>query len=142
MMIYTWNRKNKKRKKVFSRTHKETLIEEIEREARTLLHATKMEQKVYSFLKNKGITFKYQKFFYPYQVDFFFPKINTVLEVDGYTHLSPEAKEKDKKRTDNLSLYDLEVIRINKVNDITLEETYQVLKEKELLNLPLKTVYD
>lgn len=100
--------------------------------------ATKMEKTTYAFLKRKKINFRYQWPFPPYCVDFFFPDILLVLEVDGLSHHSPDAKEYDEERTTVLKQkYNVDVIRTLDVSDSDLSK---LLTEKKngvtLLSFP------
>jgi len=94
---------------------------QILRESKMLLRATRMEQDTYAFLRNKAINFTYQWPFHPYCVDFYFPDLNLVLEVDGKTHLDELVADNDKDRTEKLMLnYGVKVFRIDNVSNKTL----------------------
>ena len=96
---------------------------------RLLNFATKMERKVFYFLKRRRVDFIYQYPVHPYCIDFFFPKCNIVLEVDGITHSFQDRILEDEKRDIFLKeRYGFKTIRITKVDHVTLCETLERIK--------------
>lgn len=76
-------------------------------------HMTPEEKHLwYDFLRNCGTKFIRQKIIGNYIADFYCPKSKLVIELDGAQHYEQDAKEYDKKRTDFLAEYGVNVIRI------------------------------
>ncbi|WP_157470937.1 endonuclease domain-containing protein [Gracilimonas tropica] len=76
---------------------------------------TEAEEMLWERVRNKklcGVRVKRQYGFGPYVVDFFVPKANLVIEVDGKIHLSKEQKVRDKNKDTFLRKNSIEVIRI------------------------------
>ncbi len=69
-----------------------------------------------------------------YIVDFYCPQINLVIEIDGDTHFTDEAVEKDKIRDERMKSLDLNVLRFNN-NDIyynivnVMDRIYEVIHD-------------
>lgn len=79
-------------------------------------NATPAERKLWSELRRSqldGIKFRRQQGIGPYIVDFYCPKFKLVIELDGESHNSIDAKEYDTERTQFLSLFNLKVIRFS-----------------------------
>ena len=75
----------------------------------------------------RGYEFNRQKPLDRYIADFYCKKLQLVIEVDGMSHNSAEAVEKDKYRDEVLQKYDLTVMR---VKDIQVKrKMHQVLAE-------------
>jgi very-short-patch-repair endonuclease len=73
---------------------------------------TPMERKIWiSFFKSFPFNVMAQKVIDNYIVDFYCPKLSLVVEIDGSTHDSLEAKDYDRERTELLEKYNLKVIR-------------------------------
>ncbi len=70
----------------------------------------------YDFLSEYPIRFYRQKILGRYIVDFYCAKAKLAIEVDGSKHYSVEGIAKDKERTEYLSKYNLEVIRITNLD--------------------------
>lgn len=86
---------------------------------------TDSERKLWSHLRGKqldGIQFYRQKIIGNYIVDFYAPKMNLVIEVDGEQHLEVENLEKDRMRDEFLWKQGLTVLRFS---------NFQVLQEME-----------
>lgn len=61
----------------------------------------------------KGCQFYRQKIIGNYIVDFYSPRANLVIEVDGGQHYSNEAKEKDRTRDEYMLSVGLKVLRFS-----------------------------
>lgn len=65
----------------------------------------------YDFLKRLPINVRRQHNIENYIVDFYIADKKTVIEVDGRQHTSPENKEADKKRDEELKKWGITVLR-------------------------------
>ena len=65
----------------------------------------------YDFLKDYPIKFTRQEVIGYYIADFYCPTVKLVIEIDGRSHTSEDAKEYDAVRTDYLENHGIEVIR-------------------------------
>ena len=63
--------------------------------------------------KKMGYPFRRQYPILNYIADFYCKPLNLVVEIDGYSHFSPEAQERDKKRDRQMQVLGLKVIRVN-----------------------------
>ena len=73
---------------------------------------TPWERKLwYCFLSKYKIRFQRQKTIQNYIVDFYCPKANLVVELDGGGHYNPESAEKDQMRTEKIEKLGIKVIR-------------------------------
>ena len=74
----------------------------------------------YDFLKGYPVRFQRQKVLGEYIVDFYCAKAGLVIEIDGEQHYEDDAIAYDKRRTEFLNKYGLEVIRIlnSEINNI------------------------
>ena len=72
----------------------------------------------YDFLRDYPVNFTRQKIIGPYIVDFYCPKANLVIELDGSQHYEDETIRKDAERTAFLEQFHLTVLRFpnNAVN--------------------------
>ena len=76
-------------------------------------HMTPWERKLwYDFLRNYPLRFQRQKAIGEYIADFYCAKAKLVIELDGGGHYAPEQEEKDNRRTKELALMDITVVRI------------------------------
>ena len=74
---------------------------------------TKEERKLwYDFLRSYTIRFLRQKIIGNYIVDFYCPKANLVIELDGSEHYTDKGIVYDEERTEYLKNFGLQVIRI------------------------------
>ena len=74
---------------------------------------TKEERKLwYDFLRSYSIRFLRQKIIGNYIVDFYCPKANLVIELDGSEHYTDKGIVYDEERTEYLKNFGLQVIRI------------------------------
>lgn len=62
-----------------------------------------------------------------YIADFYCPKLKVVIEVDGDSHSSEEAQKYDKRRTEALRNYGIQVIRYK--NEDVIQHTQRVRKD-------------
>jgi very-short-patch-repair endonuclease len=75
-------------------------------------NATKQENHLwFDFLRNHLLRFNRQRIIGDYIADFYCPKANLVIELDGSQHYEEDAIEYDKQRTDYLEGLGLKVIR-------------------------------
>ena len=73
---------------------------------------TDEEKKVwYEILRGRVPKFHRQRIIGNYIVDFFCPKLNLIIEIDGYQHFYEENKEYDNKRTEYLKKLGFYVLR-------------------------------
>lgn len=61
----------------------------------------------------KGYQFYRQKIIGNYIVDFYCPKANLIIELDGGQHYDDEGKEKDRIRDDYMTIMRLKVLRFS-----------------------------
>ena len=74
---------------------------------------TPWERKLwYDFLRSYPVRFQRQKAIGEYIADFYCAKAKFVIELDGGGHYTPEQRQKDQFRTENLENMDLTVLRI------------------------------
>lgn len=94
---------------------------------------TKPEKVTKAVLKSMNIEYSFQKVFYNpdtfYIVDFYLPKLNIVIEVDGGYHLDPKQKISDSKREKILRRYN----NIGYIGRIKNEETEDTAKLRRKL---------
>ena len=73
---------------------------------------TREERKLwYDFLREYPVKFTRQKVLGYYVADYYCPQVKLVVEIDGSSHLSDEAQEYDKNRTEFIEKYGITVIR-------------------------------
>ena len=65
----------------------------------------------YDFLKYLPMSVKRQYVVENYILDFFIPRVNIAIEIDGSQHYDPEAKQSDNQRDYELFLLGIKVIR-------------------------------
>lgn len=100
-------------------------------------NATKQEKHLwYDFLRQLPVHFYRQYTIEKYIVDFFCPKANLAIELDGSQHYEQAALEYDKKRTDMLCRYGITVLRYTNRD---INERFQAVCDdiKNQLNLQL-----
>ena len=110
--------------------YKDWLKQEAENKRKT---PTEAEQNVIEFLKENKIKYKFQvpimvSFKKGYIADFVLFG-NVVLEIDGKTHYTEEAKEKDKQRTKDLEGKGYKVIRMRNMS-ATKSNIYRVMMDR------------
>ena len=73
------------------------------------------EVKLWNCLKAKrmGYPFRRQYPILNYIADFYCKPLNLVVEIDGYSHFSAEAQERDEERHRQMQVLGLKVIRVN-----------------------------
>ena len=73
----------------------------------------------YDFLRDYPLKFTRQKVIGPYIVDFYCPKADLVVELDGSQHFTEEGLQKDAERTAFLQQFHLTILRFpnNEVNN-------------------------
>ena len=93
---------------------------------------TPWERKLWYCMLNKyPVRFYRQKPIGQYIVDFYCPKANLVIELDGGGHYYPDAELKDTQRTKELESLGLKVIRFcNTDIDKNLEGIYLVIDQE------------
>ena len=78
---------------------------------------TKQERHLwYDFLKSYPITFRRQKQFSHYIVDFYCASAGLVVELDGSQHYDPDEQRYDQKRTAYLNSLGIEVLRFSNLD--------------------------
>ena len=78
---------------------------------------TKQEKHLwYDFLKSYPITFRRQKQFGRYIVDFYCAGARLIVELDGSQHYEPEGKQSDADRDEYLSSLGLTILRFGNVD--------------------------
>ena len=99
---------------------------------------TSAEKALWSRLRGKqlGIKFRKQHPIGPYITDFYARDVELIVEVDGDTHFTPEAKSYDTVRTDYLSQLGLTVLRFT-----NLEILQQLDGVMEQINHAIQTVH-
>ena len=73
------------------------------------------EVQLWKYLKAKGMGYAFRRQ-YPilnYIADFYCKELNLVVEIDGYSHLSVEAQERDAERDRQMRVIGLQIIRVN-----------------------------
>ena len=99
-------------------------------------HSTRAEIRLWLHLKGKkvmGCDFHRQKPIGNYIADFYCPKVQLVIEVDGYTHTFEEVIKKDHKKQGYLEDLGITVLRFK--DEEVIEDIDSVLKriEKHIL---------
>jgi very-short-patch-repair endonuclease len=105
---------------------------------------TDSESTLWSRLRSKqimGIQFYRQKPVGNYIVDFFAPKANLVVEIDGSQHMQADYLKRDKNRDEYLVGLDLKVLRFKsnevlKATDAIVEVIYRTVIEQMNLEIP------
>ena len=77
-------------------------------------YGEKAEAMLWKCLKSKqlGFTFNRQKPILNYIADFYCKELNLVVEIDGASHFSAEAFQKDKERDRQMRTLGLEIVRV------------------------------
>lgn len=75
------------------------------------------ERIVYNKLKERNITFEYQKIISPYIVDFFFPNKALIVEIDGKSHRYHNALWNDSKRDQYFLNIGIQIIKFSNDED-------------------------
>ena len=77
-------------------------------------YGEKSEALLWKCLKSKqlGVAFNRQKPILNYIADFYCKELNLVVEIDGASHFSPEARLKDEERERQMQVLGLEIIRV------------------------------
>ncbi len=99
---------------------------------------TDCEQRLWSKLRRKqvlGVQFYRQKPIGDYIADFYAPKANLVVEVDGSQHLEPAQIDRDRRRTAFLESQGLRVLRFDNRQilqelDSVMESIYRALAKE------------
>ena len=78
---------------------------------------TPWERKLwYCFLNKYPVRFHRQTPIGKFIVDFYCPKANLILELDGGGHYTPEEKQKDEERTAILEEFGLKILRFSNID--------------------------
>ena len=98
---------------------------------------TKQEKHLwYDFLKQHPLQFYRQRIIGNYIVDFYCPKANLVIELDGSQHYESDIVEYDKIRTEYLNALELCVLRFsNRDIDNNFNATCKIIEERILSQL-------
>ncbi len=99
---------------------------------------TDSEQALWARVRKKqigGIQFYRQKPIGHYIVDFFAPKVNLVIEIDGSQHQEVEKIKKDQRRDSYLKSRGLKVLRFNSremlvETDAVVEEIFRMIEDE------------
>jgi very-short-patch-repair endonuclease len=105
---------------------------------------TDSESVLWSRVRRKqlmGIQFYRQKSIGKYIVDFFAPRIELVLEVDGSQHMGSNQLQRDQKREEYFAGLGLKVLRFNSnevliETDAVVEVIFQAINEKLNSQIP------
>ena len=89
----------------------------------------------YDLLKRLPLNVRRQHNIENYIVDFYIADKKIVIEVDGLQHESPEHKEADKKRDEDLAKWGITVLRYS--ND-SIRKNFRAVAEDILKNLKLR----
>ncbi len=94
-------------------------------------NATAPEKILWQHLKGKqlGVKFRRQYGISEYIVDFFSPEIKLVIEIDGDSHFTEQAREYDDFRTEFLNSLNIEVTK----NTMVVCQTLKQVINKKLL---------
>jgi very-short-patch-repair endonuclease len=87
-------------------------LKQLARELRN--NSTKSEIRLWQMIKGKqvmGYDFHRQKPLLNYIADFYYHKLELVIELDGYTHQLEEVQQKDKRKQADLEALGLTVLR-------------------------------
>lgn len=106
---------------------------------------TEAELKLWEILKKnqiRGLRFRSQHPMDRFIADFYCHPLKLVIEVDGGIHLSPDQKQYDIGRTEELNQYGIKVIRfsneqvLNHLDEVKTEILKQVILREEELKSP------
>lgn len=104
---------------------------------------TEPEQRLWQILRNKqmGIKFRRQHGIGHYIVDFYCSELKLIIEVDGNSHFSEEARGYDKVRDDFMLSLDMMIIRL-KNDDVmkNIEGVHQHIKQQIDLRTEMQQV--
>lgn len=115
--------------KTQQRAHRLKLLKNVAREIKLLSSSTKMEKLCWWYFRNTNLQFNYQQHFEQYCADFYFPVAKTILEVDGLTHLTEEAREHDMSRDSYIyKTFGVKTLRIFDTDLVTLEGVERLLR--------------
>ena len=92
---------------IFNRSEKRRVRKQLRK------NPTEPEKKVWYYIRNAqlGQRFRRQVSIGDYIVDFYCPKPRFIIEIDGDSHYSEVAEEKDRRRTKYFTELGLEVVR-------------------------------
>ena len=93
-------------------------IEQKRRRQKLRNSSTPWERKLWNYLKNSqldGYKFRRQQGIENYIVDFYFPKLKLVIEIDGGGHYKTENRVTDKIRENNLKAWGYKILRYTNV---------------------------
>jgi len=118
-------------------------LKEIARTLRT--NMTESEQELWARLRGRqllGVQFYRQKPIGNYIVDFFAPRAELVVEVDGSQHGMTDHAEKDRERDRYLMSRGIRVLRFSsrevlRDTDSVVEAIYQAMRERVYKEIPL-----
>ena len=99
---------------------------------------TAAERALWSRVRRKqilGLQFYRQKPIHQYIVDFYCPKANLVIEVDGGQHWQPDRAEADRERDAVLGQLNLKVLRFSNLEilrqlDSVVEQIYETARRR------------
>lgn len=94
---------------------------------RLYTRGTGPEKAIEPVVASLGIPYRWQHICLPYILDYFFPTLGLILEIDGASHDSPEAKEKDAARDAALAKKGWRTVRVS--NEWALRATAEELRQ-------------
>jgi very-short-patch-repair endonuclease len=105
----------------------------IERSRTLRRNQTDAERKLWSILRNRqlaGTKFRRQFSIGRYILDFYSPEHKLATEADGGQHYEDESRRQDRRRTDELSLLGVEVLRFSDREILNnIEGVYEILQD-------------
>ena len=114
--------------------------EALERQRQLRRESTEPEKRLWKHLRGRqvaGLKFRQQVWLGPYIVDFFCAEARLVIELDGETHVGPEAEAYDERRT---ALIEAEGYRIRRFwnNDVmqNIEGVVGTIEEAARVSAP------
>ena len=111
-----------------NKLHNRRYLKEIRKSLRN--NSTSAESVLWTILKNKqvaGLKFRRQHSIGNYIVDFYCPKLNLIIELDGEYHASYHAIIRDEKRDKYMESYGLTVLRFE--NRIVFENPEEIINQ-------------
>ncbi len=79
------------------------------------------EMTIEPVIASLGIPYRFQHILMPYVADFAFPTLGIILEVDGSSHDSEKAKEKDRARDEALAKRGWRTVRVSNERAMSMD---------------------
>ena len=131
---------NPKKKKLITTGYHMPYNPDLKELARNLrLNMTPAEKKLwYNYLRDFRYRVLRQKPIDNYIVDFYCPKLQLVIEIDGESHYTEKAKINDVKRTQTINSYGLKEIRFTNIEILeNLEGVCEIIENLSKRKNPL-----